>query len=219
MKYFLKNKNSLTWISQFGEMGNLSDCYNACHAKRMNPLHLEDFYNYADQIQLTEIFHYNNQSNTTQNTMKSFTKTKKKTIRSEICIDVKFDFKRRKWTDDNALEQSDFIPKWEGKFKQFWDNKETTWPPQPYQPEFVILNYEFLKDKNIHNITMTIKSITISPSKRFDQPYFKCLNRNDFQKGSYYDAFQNCKKLNSSIQTYFDQVSYNDKILLLNLDL
>ena len=206
MKYFIKNKKLVTWISQFGVVNRFSDCSKSCHAKRLRAFQLYDFYNFADQIEKTEIFFDENQPNTTFNTMKSITAAKKKTIRSEICIDVQFDFTRRKWTDGNALEKKDFIPEWEGKFEKFWDNIETNWPPQPYQPEFVILNYEYFA-QNIRNITITLKSIMISPAERFDQPYYKCLNRNDFQRGSYYDALQNCKRSNSSIQTYFDQVS------------
>ena len=40
-----------------------------------------------------------------------------------------------------ALENVEFIKKWETKFDQLWDISEGGWPAQPYQPEFVLFTY------------------------------------------------------------------------------
>ena len=36
-----------------------------------------------------------------------------------------------------------FVEKWEDKFGSIWDNKENTFPPEPYQPEYVSLRTDF----------------------------------------------------------------------------
>ena len=62
---------------------------------------------------------------------------------SDLCTNVDFDFERRKWTDGKSLENDDFIKKWENKFDSLWYDLSGVYPPQPYQPEYVLIKMDF----------------------------------------------------------------------------
>ena len=64
----------------------------------------------------------------------------------DFCTDVQYDFEKRTWTDNDALDSSEFAQHWEEKFSQLWQNKKYSWPKQPYQPEFVAINYRVTKE-------------------------------------------------------------------------
>ena len=212
MRYFIENGISVTFATRFGRVKNFSECNKTCNANSLNPFQLQDFYNYADSLNKTNFLFFKNDTNsTTDDLVNSITyeakmrKNQEKTAR--ICTDVQYDFGRRKWSDEKALESTDFVLEWEKKFKQLWDSNEDVWPPQPYQPELVVLNYEVLKINN--KLTISIDSYGLSPAQRAEterEPFYKCLDREDIQIGSYYDALKDCQESNSSFRTYLNQV-------------
>ena len=51
-----------------------------------------------------------------------------------ICTNLRFDYKKLKWTDNEFVEDRNFILKWERRFGGFWYNTENMFPVQPYQP-------------------------------------------------------------------------------------
>ena len=89
-----------------------------------------------------------------------------------------------------------------------WDNSVGVWPPQPYQPELVVLYYEVAK-KN-EKVTTSIYSFGLSQAQRnvMDEAFYKCCNRNYLREGFYDDAQKDCENSNSSFRTYltFNQV-------------
>lgn len=129
----------------------------------------------------------------------------------EFCTDVKFDFERRKWTDERALEGSDFVQKWENKFEQLWQNNKVLWPRQPYQPDIVVLNYPVFQKKN-QQLTITLESFGLLQAERTDKFFYKCLNHNDIKLEIYQEALKDCEKSNSSLQTYLNQVGFQIRL-------
>ena len=117
-----------------------------------------------------------------------------------LCTDVMFDFEKRIWTDDSNLNSEYFLNKWEQKFGMLWDNLVNVSPLQPYQPEIVHFRV------GSENRTVYIESAgivtTTDPKKR----WYKCKNDTQFSLASFSYAFNDCKGLNSSILTYWDEV-------------
>ena len=72
----------------------------------------------SQPIDLDDIEKYNTTNNTVVN----------------ICTNLRFDYKKLKWTDNEFVEDRNFILKWERRFGGFWYNTENMFPVQPYQP-------------------------------------------------------------------------------------
>ena len=64
-----------------------------------------------------------------------------------ICTNLRFDYKKLKWTDNEFVENRNFILKWERRFGGFWYNTENKLPTQPYQPG---TNWKILLPPNAH---------------------------------------------------------------------
>ena len=207
MKIFVENENSLTCLSRFDDMENYDACNKKCRKNSLHPFQMQDFYNYADQLNQTNFYYMNDRTEYQLNSSNAIEMRKMDPEETKLCTDVKYDFERRKWTDDGALENMQFIHQWEDQFKQLWDHKENVWPRQPYQPEFVVLYYEVSKTK--HLSTIALKSFALV-SETKDEFYYKCLDSNSIQRGYYFDAFEDCGSSNSSFQTYLYQVSLGD---------
>ena len=212
MIYFIGNGIKVTIGSRFGRVKNYSECNQRCNANHLSPFQLQDFYNYADSLNQTNFLFYQNVTNSTEDEANTTygtyqAKTENNLQESEkLCTDVQYDFERRKWSDGKALESTEFILKWEKEFQQLWDNNKDVWPPQPYQPEFVVLNYQVLRIND--KLTISIDSYGLSPAERTDEPFdhfYKCLYREDIQLGDYRDALEDCEQSNSSLQTYLNQ--------------
>ena len=209
MRFYIENGISVTSASRFGRVKSFADCNQKCDANHLYPFQLQDFYNFADSLNQTNFLLYKEATNSTGGQDSSTFEAKMREKRQqrdkiELCTDVQYDFGRRKWSDGKALESIDFVLQWEKKFKQLWDSSEVFWPPQPYQPELVVLNYEVLKNKG--KLTISIDSYGLSPAERMDEPFYKCLDRDDIQIGIYDDALKDCEKSNSLFRTYLNQV-------------
>ena len=147
MYLFIENENHITIMSRFGKVPNYTACDKACSAKHLRPFLLRDFYNFADQLNKTNFLSRENQTITTElrdDSMKPITEN------IDFCTNVQYDFEKRTWTDNDALDDShlahQFAHQWEEKFDQLWQNKKHSWPKQPYQPEFVAINYRVIKE-------------------------------------------------------------------------
>ena len=223
MKYFVDNENTLTSMIRLGFVGNFSTCERACNVKGFKPFHLQDFYKFAERLNETS-FLYANKTGASDEKMNSMMRGdgERDIDGFEMCTDVQFDFKKRKWTDGRALEQISFITNWENKFDQFWENIKHE-PPQPYQPEIVSIIYKISTNisSNI-NSTISRSSIAISSVRPEDEMYrqnfkynqhnfiYKCLNRNQIKLGTYSDGINDCNRSNSSLQTYFIEVDFHN---------
>ena len=222
MKYFVDNENTLTSMIRLGFVGNFSTCERACNVKGFKPFHLQDFYNFAERLNETSFLYANITGSSDKKINSLMRGDGKRAIGAfEMCTDVQFDFKRKKWTDYRALEQINFIPNWVNKFEQFWENIKDK-PPQPYQPEIVVIIYKISTNisSNI-NSTIARSSITISSVTPKDELYrqnfkynqhnfiYKCLNSKEIKFGTYSDAINDCRQSNSSIQTYFKEVDFH----------
>ena len=51
-----------------------------------------------------------------------------------ICTNLRFDYEKLKWTDNEFAEDRNFMLKWERRFGDVWYNTENMFPTQPYQP-------------------------------------------------------------------------------------
>ena len=51
-----------------------------------------------------------------------------------ICTNLRFDYEKLKWTDNEFAEDRNFMLKWNRRFGGFWVNRENMFPTQPYQP-------------------------------------------------------------------------------------
>ena len=207
MRYYIENGISVTFASRFGRVKKYSECNQSCNANYLYPFQLQDFYNYADSLNQTNFLFYKSVTNSTDDQVNSTYEAKVWNSRrkgEKICTDVQYDFEKRRWSDGKFLESTDFVSEWEKKFQQLWDNSKGDWPPQPYQPELVVLNYEVLKNKG--KLTISINSYGLSPAERMDEHFYKCLDRDDIQIGIYDDALKDCEKSNSSFRTYLNQV-------------
>ena len=163
MKYFIEN-GDLSFVSRFGRVGNFADCGKFCREEHLYAFELQDFYNFAEQLNKTN-FLYRNQTNATDELATARRPGTRSDEDLELCTNVRYDFERTKWTDCNALEKSGFILKWENKFHQLWANWPNIWPLQPYQPEFVVINYRVSKRDEIRRISMQWFSISSSKDK------------------------------------------------------
>ena len=197
MRYFFKN-GDLTFMSRLGEVKNFANCSKACNKKKLVAFQLHDFYNFADELNQTN-FLYQNQTNTNDVAQEfTFRETVNRLNEDfELCTDVRFDFERRKWTDGpyRALEL----------VHNLWDNKANIWPLQPYQPEFVMVNYQLSKTNQ--GPTIAPQSISIASADGKNSCYYKCHNRTEIRQGFFNDAFKDCEKSNSTFQTYLNQVN------------
>ena len=202
MRYYIENGISITFGSRFGRVESYSECNKICNAKDLKPFKLQDFYNHANSLNQTNFLFYKNgrQANSTVGARNENQPQKRKKI--YLCTDVQYDFGRRKWTDGSDLESSDFIQNWKNKFQQLWDHHECDWPPQPYQPELVVLTYDIRRNNG--KVTASTYWFGLSQAWRnvIDEGFYKCFNRNYLQHGLYDDAIKDCENSNSSFQTY-----------------
>ena len=219
MRFYIENGISVTSATRFGRVKSFAECNQTCNANHLYPFHLQDFYNFADSLNQTNFLYYKNSTNSTAGQVNSTVGAKMREKRQkreivELCTDVKYDFGGRKWSDGKALESSDFISKWKKKFQQLWDSNEGFWPPEPYQPALVVLNYEVFKDKK--KLTISKESFGLSQAERLDELFYKCLGRNDIREGIYSDALKDCENSNSSFQTYLNEVGFESSEVFSN---
>ena len=92
-----------------------------------------------------------------------------------------------------------------GYLPQIRDNSPNIWPKQPYQPEYVAINYKVTKRNSF--VSVTCESISLISVGDMIEYYYKCINGVNIKKGLYHDAFKDCEKSNSSIETYLNEVS------------
>ena len=91
------------------------------------------------------------------------------------------------------------------------DNSQKIWPKQPYQPEYVTVNYKVTKRNS--TLSVTCESISLTSARDMLEYYYKCVNGLNIKKGLYYDALKDCEKSNSSIQTYLNEVFRESQVL------
>ena len=83
---------------------------------------------------------YNNRLNTTNNTQKEAISVPLEPAEHtdisgvHICTNLRFDYEKLEWTDNEFVENRNFTLKWERRFGGFWYNTENMFPIQPYQP-------------------------------------------------------------------------------------
>ena len=215
MRFYIENGISVTSASRFGRVKSFADCNQTCDANHLYPFQLHDFYNFADSLNQTNFLLYKNATISTDGQVNPTYEAKMREKRQkrdkiELCTDVQYDFGRRKWSDGKALESSDFILQWKKKFQQLWESYERFWPPEPYQPELVVLNYEVFKYKE--KLTMSKESFGLSQAQQLDELFYKCLGRNDIREGIYNDALKDCENSNSSFQTYLNEVGFENEL-------
>ena len=117
-----------------------------------------------------------------------------------LCTDVEYDFKKRIWTDGFHLNTRNFMRKWEQKFGMLWDNLDNVLPLQPYQPEFVYFQIR------IRNQTASVGSAGIVPATHPKKRWYQCTNSTKISIASYFEAFDECNGINSTILTYWTKV-------------
>ena len=90
--------------------------------------------------------------------------------------------------------------KWEQKFGMLWDNLDNVLPLQPYQPEFVYFQIR------IRNQTASVGSAGIVAATNPKKRWYQCTNSTKVSLASYFEAFDECKSINSTILTYWTKV-------------
>ena len=115
------------------------------------------------------------------------------------------------------------LPFWKPKkIGPLWDNYQGSVPKEPYQPEYVILTMRKYK-----NGTITLESAEIhsdnleypsnSPVAKLIEYWFICNEKSDFMLATIDQANTICKRMNSTIKTYYsknDMLKFMTRVIL-----
>ena len=112
------------------------------------------------------------------------------------------------------------------KFGLLWDNYEGLTPKLPYQPEFVTLDIRKYENKTVlYGEADIVSNTDVYPDKQNSsvltraKKWYKCNNdeMNDFELDTIDDASENCRKMISTIKTFYSKVSPIDQSCLIQL--
>ena len=98
-----------------------------------------------------------------------------------MCTNLEFDFDSMNWTDNNSLENDNFVPKWEKEIGQFWNNREGFLPIEPFIPIQMVA--QFRRHLNATNFRLfEISFEHVLDNSRY---YYKCHDGRDFGYATY----------------------------------